>query len=574
MSELLRLGTRGSRLALTQTQLVADALKRAHPQLQVEIVVIQTTGDKIADVPLSVIGGKGAFTREIEDALLHGRLDAAVHSLKDLPTIETPGLTIGAITARESPRDLLLAVREVDWRNAPLRVGTCSLRRSAEMLRLNPRAQILELRGNVPTRIEKLLRGDYDAIVLAAAGLARLGLSTPFIHEFTGDEMLPAPGQGALALQIRDGDAATAELIAPLHDKNVAAACIAERALLHALGGGCQLPVGSLGTVESGALKMRARVISLDGSKSCDSELRGSRSQPDRLGRMLAEKLLANGAAELLRETNPRNAHDGFAQAAAAADAMDALPLGGKTVLVTRDEDADGPLSRALRSHGANPIAIPMVRILPAHDPAPLQDAARRINEFDWIAITSGNAVAPLKAALASAGNPWIKIACIGAATARVAEEAGAKVSLIPDVANVQSLAAALLKQDAKRILYPCADIAAGTLVDLLRAGGAEIESVVAYRTEKTPARETLLSAFGATKPWAALFCSPSAVDSVSESLGDALRDFLAGVVVGSIGPRTTAALIAAGIRVDCEPEEQSFEALAMQLCHWLAANA
>ena len=264
----LRAGTRSSRLAVWQTDLVATRLRQAWPGLSVERVLITTLGDRISDVPLPRLGGKGVFTRELEDALRAGTIDLAVHSLKDLPTAFPDGLAIGAILEREDPRDALVAASPVtiDTLPAGARVGTSSVRRRAQLLARRPDLDVRDLRGNVPTRVDRVLAGDLDAAILAVAGLTRLGLTAHIAEVLGTDVMLPAPGQGALAVEIRADDERTGALVALLDDGDTRLATTAERALLAQLEGGCQAPVGALATFTSaGVMRLEGLVIDLDG---------------------------------------------------------------------------------------------------------------------------------------------------------------------------------------------------------------------------------------------------------------------------------------------------------------------
>jgi hydroxymethylbilane synthase len=298
----LRIGTRGSELALWQARHVAARLGALAGAPPVELVVIRTEGDKITDVPLSRVAGKAFFTKEIEEALGDGRVDLAVHSLKDLATEMPAGLTIGAVLEREDPRDALLAP-------APLaiatlargaRVGTSSLRRRAMLARARPDLELVELRGNVPTRIERMLAGGYDAIVLAAAGVARLGLSEHLRERLPLERFLPAVSQGAMAVQVRTDDARTRRWLAPLEDPATRAATSAERALLGRLEGGCQIPVGALATLVDGELWLRAEVCALDGRETVSGERRGDPAAAEIVGLELADELIGRGAGEIL----------------------------------------------------------------------------------------------------------------------------------------------------------------------------------------------------------------------------------------------------------------------------------
>jgi hydroxymethylbilane synthase len=301
---VVRIASRGSELALWQAHHVRDLVVRAAPAVRVEIVVVRTTGDRVTDVPLSRIGDRGLFTKEIDAALLDGSADLAVHSLKDVPTQLPEGLTLAAVTEREDPRDVLLCRPGVaaDLVSLPTgaRVGTSSLRRRAQLRALRPDVSVVDLRGNLNTRLARLDAGDYDAILLAAAGVLRLGWRDRITAWLSPEEWLPAVGQGALALVTRSDDAGTGALLATLHDPEAAACVLAERALLHALEGGCQVPIGALATVAGDMLHLDALVAGVDGRPLLRASDRGPLGQPADLGVRLAGRLLRDGAGEVL----------------------------------------------------------------------------------------------------------------------------------------------------------------------------------------------------------------------------------------------------------------------------------
>jgi hydroxymethylbilane synthase len=301
---VLRIGTRGSELALWQARHVADLVRGLPGAPPVELTVIKTEGDRITDVPLSRVAGKAFFTKEIEDALGRGEVDLAVHSQKDLATRMPEGLVIAAVLEREDPRDALLAAAPVtlDTLPAGARVGTSSLRRRAMLARARPDLELVELRGNVPTRIARLLEGRYDAIVLAAAGVRRLGLTEHVRALLPLDRFLPAVAQGAMAVQARAGDQRVLAWLAPLDHAPTRIATRAERALLARLEGGCQIPVGALAEVADGVLKLRGEVCSLDGARTVTGCREGDPAEPERLGTELAEELAGLGAAAILAE--------------------------------------------------------------------------------------------------------------------------------------------------------------------------------------------------------------------------------------------------------------------------------
>jgi hydroxymethylbilane synthase len=296
----MRIGTRGSALALAQSEHVRALL--ATGEERYELVRIVTTGDREQDASLSKIGGKGVFTKEIETALRDGRIDLAVHSLKDLPTEETPGITVGALLPREDPRDALLARGGLRFQSLArgARVGTSSLRRRSQLLARRPDLDVLDLRGNVPTRIARLEAGLFDAIVLALAGLRRLGMEGEATDLFDEETMLPAPGQGIVAIQIRSDDLPTAARVRRLHDPASEAESTAERTFLAGLGGGCLVPVGARGTVRGPRLHLVGYVGDPAGAPSIRRSLEGDVSEAATLGRRLAEEMLAHGAAPIL----------------------------------------------------------------------------------------------------------------------------------------------------------------------------------------------------------------------------------------------------------------------------------
>ena len=303
MSRLV-LATRGSALALAQAELVAAALRAAHADLEVELRTIQTRGDRVLDRALSAIGDKGLFVKELEEALLAGEADLAVHSCKDLPSLQPDGLKLAAFPRRADARDVLVSRHGLPLAQLPsgARVGTSSLRRASQLRSLRPDLEVVELRGNVDTRLRKAAGEDYDAIVLAAAGLQRLGLAAQITEIFEPRALVPMVAQGALALECRAGDRATGGLLAPLDDPATAVAVRAERALLRRLEGGCQVPIGAYATVDGAMLEMVGFLGLPDGSLVVRAELRAPVDDPERAGLALAEELLARGGTRVFEE--------------------------------------------------------------------------------------------------------------------------------------------------------------------------------------------------------------------------------------------------------------------------------
>src|ERR1035437_4911224 len=292
---MLVIASRGSQLALWQGRWVAAPLSAAGPECRIEI--IKTTGDKIADVPLAKVGTKGLFTKEIEEALLDGRADLAVHSLKDLPTELPEGLVLAAVPEREDPRDAVVGKKLADLQPGT-KVGTSSLRRAAQLLKLRPDLQVESIRGNLDTRLRKLDEGQYDAILLAAAGLKRLGWGDRIAEILEPEQMCPAVGQGALAIETRAGF----EAVAMLDHPDTHTAILAERAVLRALGGGCQVPIGAYATLWEGAglIHLRAIVAAPDGSQVIRTAFEGPTAEAAELGAEVAAELLSRGARQIL----------------------------------------------------------------------------------------------------------------------------------------------------------------------------------------------------------------------------------------------------------------------------------
>jgi hydroxymethylbilane synthase len=303
---VIRIGSRGSALALWQAEHVRDHLMNAHAGLSVEIEIIQTTGDKITDVPLSKIGDKGLFTKELDRALLDGRVHLAVHSLKDIPTRIEPGLALAAVGKREDPNDALIAAPGVPGKLHDLpsgaRIGTSSLRRRAQLLALRPDLQIQDLRGNLDTRLAAVQAGKYDAIILALAGMKRLGRAAEATEILDVETWLPAVGQGALGIVCRSNDTTTHATLSVLDDANTHAATDAERALLRELEGGCQIPIAALASVTGESLRIRALVASIDGRRIVRGERTGDTAHAAALGSDLAHELVERGAGAILEE--------------------------------------------------------------------------------------------------------------------------------------------------------------------------------------------------------------------------------------------------------------------------------
>ena len=302
MRKKLVIGTRGSRLALWQANYIAHCLTERYPGLIVTLEHMVTTGDKILDVPLAKIGGKGLFTKELEVAMLNGEIDLAVHSLKDMPTELPAGLVLAAITEREDPWDALISPEYKTIDNLPqgAKVGTSSLRRKAQLLHYRPDLRISDLRGNLDTRLKKLETEKLDAILLAEAGLKRLGLEHLITQVLPKEISLPAVGQGALAIEAREGDTEVLDMLDFLNDPDTRAATTAERSFLNELEGGCQVPMGVYGRIENNEVCLEAAIFSVDGYSAIRDSLYSGRAGAEEMGRRLAQRMYVNGGKQIL----------------------------------------------------------------------------------------------------------------------------------------------------------------------------------------------------------------------------------------------------------------------------------
>ncbi len=299
---VFKLGTRGSPLALWQAERVKSLLSQRCPEAEIEIVTIQTTGDRILDKPLVQLGGKGVFTKEIENALLDERIDFAVHSFKDLPTVLPQGLEIVSIPERDSPFDAIFSRSASCLKDLPPdpMIATGSLRRRAQVLAARPDATVIDIRGNVNTRLKKFRESDWDALIMAEAGARRMGWRDQIAGVLSVEEMLPAPAQGAIAIEARIDDEAVRDLLLTIHDKTTAAIVLAERAFLATLEGGCQVPIAAYAMVDGENLNLEGLIASLDGSPIVRESKTGSASCPDELGRNLAQAILDHGGREII----------------------------------------------------------------------------------------------------------------------------------------------------------------------------------------------------------------------------------------------------------------------------------
>ncbi|HUX14338.1 MAG TPA: hydroxymethylbilane synthase [Spirochaetia bacterium] len=563
----LVVGSRTSQLARSQTGYVVSLLEKAFPSVRFDIRLYSTRGDRDIQTPLPQIGGKGLFTERLEQALRDTEIDFAVHSLKDLPVEESDGLVIGAILGRTDPADVLVTRDGTALTELPAGavVGTSSLRRQAQLLAARPDIVPRSIRGNVETRVRKVTDGEYQAVVLAAAGLARLGLRELHAEQLDYRIMLPAPGQGALAVQCRAIDERTLALLAAVEDAELRRCVNAERRFLAALGAGCSSPVAALANPETRAggseVHLRGRVLSIDGSRSVEVE--GTGSDPDELGNRLARDALAGGAAALV------------------AAQITELPLSGRRVVVTRSADQAGELAALLAAQGAIPIVIPVIRTVPVSDMREFDRVAGELPDYDWVLFTSGNAVriffdhiVDLRGADDPVNLP--PAAAVGTSTAAALEERGISPSFVPSDFTAQTLGRELPCRKGDRLLAVAAQGGTGDMERELIARGLEVDRIELYRTGSLPiseeARRDLSDGVDAL-----LFASGSAVRALSSELGaepDLLSRITGGkVCIGCIGPSTAVAAREAGFPVHVEAATHTAAGLVASLAEYYGAQ-
>jgi hydroxymethylbilane synthase len=517
--ERIRIGTRGSLLARTQADLVAAALAAAGEPSG--IVIVETDGDRRAQ---DMAWGEGAFVAAIEQALLDGRVDVAVHSAKDVPTNVDPRLRIGAYLPRADPRDALVVregalQRRLEDLPAGSRVGTDSPRRTGFLLARRPDLDVHPLHGNVDTRLRRLEDGETDALVLACAGLDRLGRGGRIAERLDPGVMPPAPGQGAIAVQVRAADGRIGELIAAIDDPGTRLAVEAERAFLDASGGGCRSPIGALATASAAGLELLGGYAAVDGSGAMTFRRAGDVADGPRLAAELAEAL--RGAS--------------------------------RRVLVTRSLDHVDGLLAALRGEGLQPVVVPAIAIEIESPGGELDASVANLAAYDWAVVTSANgARAVLEAgrgvAPGSSGPRW---AAIGEATAEALRNGGVEVAFLPARTSSEALGLELPVRPGERVLVVRGNLAGSRLADALRGRGAVVDDVVGYRTIEAPltSRALLRDALTEGPIGAVLLASGSAARGLRE-LARVEGLEIRAIPAICIGPETARVAAEAGFRV------------------------
>ncbi len=552
------IGSRTSELAMWQTHHLRSKLQAAWPDLVVKIESFVTKGDKTLDKPLPQIGGKGLFTLELEDALRNGRIHLAIHSLKDLPVADSAGLTLGAIIGRADVRDVLVAKNGWTLDTLPhgAVVGTSSLRRQAQLLAIRPDLHIQSMRGNVGTRVRKVLEGAYDAAVLAAAGITRLGLGDHITQWLPLTTMLPAPGQGALAVQCRADNSAVRHLLQAIDQPDVRACVTAERSFLYHLAGGCSAPVAAYAIQSGSELQLTGFVAATDGKTHIKATQTGQDAW--RLGKNVAQTTLAQGAGEILNNQQTTS----YKQ-----PATNNAPL---RVVITRSEAQAASFADKLAASGAVPVLFPVIQFtaLPLE---PLDEALARFKQYDWIVFTSVNAVDFFFRRVDELGLAlkMPQVATVGSATAVSLQSRHIPINFTPDEFTGEALAAGLGNLTGQRVLLPRAKIGRPQIIDRLRRQGAMVDDVALYDTVTavpTPhALAQLQQGFDLIT-----FTSPSSVrnflkiisETKPEGFQKNFRSLLEQATIACIGPVTADEATKNGLNVAVIPSEYTIDGL------------
>jgi hydroxymethylbilane synthase len=567
----LRIGTRGSALALAQVNAVARHLATVDARIVTETVVVATQGDIDKVSPLTEIGGRGVFTNALERELAHGRIDAAVHSAKDLPSQVSSELPIVAFPEREDPRDVLVTRHGVPLAELPRHplIGTSSRRREAQVRQLRPDAHIVSLRGNIDTRLRKSLLPEYDAIILAAAGLERMGWSDRVTEAFPVDVLVPAPGQGALAIQTMS-HSGWLDLLANLDDASVSTAVLAERAFLAAIGAGCTMPVGAHVRQENQSLELHAFLENEEGTRIARR-------------RVILDAADASGhAAAIAREMQAEVGE--FQRSSWAGVPTPPQDLAGVAVAVTRPRRQSQQLLDLLAERGATALSLPTIRIEPVVDRTPLNAALRSLaaGAFTWVIFTSANAVDAVATAAADLGAREeclraIRAATIGEATSRAALDLGIDVAVEAVEPTAEGLIASLLPrlQPGERVLYPRSAIAREVLPVTLRDAGIDVTVVDAYRTiPETMIDPEIMSRLRSGEVDVITYSSPSSVAALQTMLGHE-RHLIEPIPAICAGPVTAAAVRESGLQVAVESTHPGAPAMVEAIAqYWKSKSA
>jgi len=580
----LRIGTRGSALALWQANhLREELLKQAG--VESELVILKSTGDRFAGAGIDQLGVVGVFTKELEDALCSDQIDLAIHSMKDVPTEFSPDCEVRVVFEREDPRDALMtrSAKKLADLQEGARVGTSSLRRASQLRAYRPDFRIVEMRGNVDTRLRKLDRGECDALVLAVAGLTRLGFAGRIGEVLGAEVMLSAVSQGALGVEYLAAKGAEYGFLERLTDRKTTLAVAAERAFQERMQGGCRVPLGAWARFEGDRFVLDACVLSVDGTQSIRRR-KAIDGMPElaeakELGRSLGDEIAEAGGSQIL--------HSARVTMAAKAGGATSRELAGKRIVITRAPEHSVEWVEALSEMGAEVLQLPMVRFVAAKDTKRFDAAIAKIREFDWVVLTSQVAVrfySERSRELGVAPHPqkcglnWpTKLAVVGRATAKAAEAEGLAVDYVAETERGEGLARELASfVRGKKVFLPHSNLGGAPLAKAMSDVGAEVTSVTAYDTlPPESADPEILGRIRRGSVDVAIFASPSAFKSFSAQFAaDELKELSRRVLFAAIGPTTRRAMEEQGITVSIEPNDPSTESLVRALAERFRAAA
>ena len=568
----LRFGSRGSALALAQTQLAVGRFRAIHPRRGVEVHVISTEGDVDKTSPLTEIGGRGVFTTAIEAAILRGEVDAAIHSAKDLPSALHPAVPIVAYPDRDDPRDVLVSRHGTTLELLPAHplIGTSSRRREVQIQRLRPDARIVTIRGNIDTRLRKAEGQEFDGIVLAAAGIRRMGWHDRISEYFSVERVVPSPGQGAIAIQARAGSDAAA-VLETIDDALVSASVGIERAFLAAIGAGCAFPVGAYAAKSDEGYHLIAMLADESGEGVAFASERLAAGEEQ----VHAAEIATCLQAEIAMTSHARswNGANGDRELDRAAE-----DLKGARVVVTRPRRQAGPLIDSLVRRGAEPLPLPTIRIEPIDDLAQLDAAIEetRRGAFDWCVFTSANAVTVFANRMDALDiHPdqlaAMRVAAVGRATAAAVAEAGLNLTLVPEQATADALAARLrqVMGTKARVLYPRSAMGRDVLPNELRAAGYDVLAVDVYRTLPEPnVDRRVLDRVRRGEVDVITFASPSSVRHLVALLASECITLNA-IPVVCTGPVTAQAAREAGLSVVAVSESPDMAAISKAIAEF-----
>ena len=545
IARVIRIGTRGSKLALYQAYRVRDELQEQFPDIPFSIEIIKTKGDKILDVALSKIGDKGLFTKEIEESLFNNEIDMAVHSLKDLPTRFPNGAKLGAVLKRGEIRDAVISLdgRKIENLTSADIIATSSLRRKAQLLRLNKDFKIVEIRGNVNTRIRKMEEGYCNVMVMSAAGLERLEMDQYITEYLDAEKVIPACSQGAIAVEIRENDDLMQSIVSTINDRESYLATEAERAFLRTLEGGCQIPVGSHTKINGDRFTITGFISSIDGTEFLKDTAEGELSQAVYLSMKLAKSLYERGGKEILTRIREENL----------LKSPEDLPLKGKVIVSARGAESGDTLPDILKDQGAAVLPLPMIEIIPSELNEDLTSVLKNLKSYNWIFFTSKNGVANFFQHLVTIqGNTdlpdALRIAAIGYKTALELDYYGYSPHFISEGNSSEDMVNQFLKMKSpvdNQILLALGNLADESLQKYFSVNNF-VKRINVYNTVKPDHTDPeIMNLIKNNLYDLIIFTSPSTFINFCSFYG---KENLGNLKMASIGPTTTKCIKEAGI--------------------------